>query len=444
MARWRWFLWGVAGLASFVTGGRLAEIAVESQTLLPLDPYIQMLGSDQAMIRWQDDAAERSILLFGTDPERLAWRAEEQQAAARHIFTLAGLTPDTVYYYAIADRHGINYAGPHYWFQTAPIASRPLRLWVIGDPGQDGPPLRHALEGANRWLQANPRPNLAEFDLLLTTGDNAYKSGKGQEFAENFFRPLAPWLRNTAVWPAYGNHDSRRNAFFDLFTLPQQGELGGVPSATPHYYSLDYGDLHLVMLDSEGSSLAADGAMARWLAQDLAANEKPWTIAIIHHPPYTHGSHNSDSWRDSWGRMARVRENILPILERYGVALLLGGHSHSYERSHLLACHYGDSTTFDATRHLRDAGKRHGAALHYQQSANGGMIHAVVGSTARLDGAPLNHPALPIGHLAYGSLMIDIDGDTLSGNFIATDGSAIDRFVLHRRPLQLPLAACVE
>jgi hypothetical protein len=44
--------------------------------------------------------------------------------------------------------------------------------------------------------------------------------------------------------------------------------------------------------------------------------------------------------------MHYMRENVLPILEKHSVDMVLSGHSHSYERSHLLHCHYGDSTTF--------------------------------------------------------------------------------------------------
>jgi hypothetical protein len=36
-----------------------------------------------------------------------------------------------------------------------------------------------------------------------------------------------------------------------------------------------------------------------------------------------------------------MRQYAAPILERYGVDLVLSGHSHNYERSYLLDGHYG-------------------------------------------------------------------------------------------------------
>ena len=41
--------------------------------------------------------------------------------------------------------------------------------------------------------------------------------------------------------------------------------------------------------------------------------------------------------------MIEMRENVVPILEDYGVDLVLTGHSHAYERSFLIDGHYGIS-----------------------------------------------------------------------------------------------------
>src|SRR5262249_8268236 len=135
------------------------------------------------------------------------------------------------------------------------------------------------------------------------------------------------------------------NDYYDIFTLPTAAEAGGVASGSEAYYSFDWGDVHFICLDSEGSDRSKSGPMARWLRDDLAANNSMWTIAYWHHPPYTKGSHDSDNDLDSGGRMRDMRENLLPILDSTGVDLVLTGHSHSYERSFLVNGHYGPSTT---------------------------------------------------------------------------------------------------
>ena len=47
--------------------------------------------------------------------------------------------------------------------------------------------------------------------------------------------------------------------------------------------------------------------MATWLVSDLASTTATWIICLFHHPPYTKGSHNSDSLTDSAGAMVEMR-----------------------------------------------------------------------------------------------------------------------------------------
>ena len=82
--------------------------------------------------------------------------------------------------------------------------------------------------------------------------------------------------------------------------------------------------------------------MLTWLQNDLASTTQPWVIAFFHHPPYSKGSHDSDTDIE----LKEMRQNALPILENAGVDLVLSGHSHSYERSFLIDGHYGTSSTF--------------------------------------------------------------------------------------------------
>ena len=75
--------------------------------------------------------------------------------------------------------------------------------------------------------------------------------------------------------------------------------------------------------------------MMTWLEADLQNNDKLWVIAFWHHPPYSKGSHDSDTE----GKLIDMREIVLPLVEQYGADLVLSGHSHSYERSYLIDGH---------------------------------------------------------------------------------------------------------
>jgi hypothetical protein len=62
--------------------------------------------------------------------------------------------------------------------------------------------------------------------------------------------------------------------------------------------------------------------------RDLRATRQFWRVAVIHHPPYA-GGQNIRQIQQSWSRTY-----VAPILEKYGVQLVLSGDEHSYQRSH--------------------------------------------------------------------------------------------------------------
>ena len=66
--------------------------------------------------------------------------------------------------------------------------------------------------------------------------------------------------------------------------------------------------------------------MAAWLRNDLKSATATWTIAFWHHPPYTKGSHNSDTepelirevLRDEERRFADLMTRGRKVLARFG------------------------------------------------------------------------------------------------------------------------------
>ena len=186
-------------------------------------------------------------------------------------------------------------------------------------------------------------------------GDNAYERGMDDEYQYAVFDMYPELLRGTVLWPTIGNHDTAQATtvpatlpYLQIFSLPAAAEAGGVASGTEKYYSFDYGNIHFVCLDSMTSDRSPGGPMATWLQNDLAATQQQWVVAFWHHPPYSKGSHNSDTET----QLVEMRQNFLPILEAGGVDLVLAGHSHSYERSYLIDGHYGTSATFLSLIHI--------------------------------------------------------------------------------------------
>ena len=175
--------------------------------------------------------------------------------------------------------------------------------------------------------------------------------------------------------------------------------------------------------------------MATWLEADLQANTKDWLIAFWHSPPYTKGSHDSDNDLDTSGHLKNMREVFVPILEAHGVDLVLGGHSHNYERSYLIDGHYGYSHTF-VPGMLKDGGSgRPGQGGPYLKptrgpGANQGAVYAVVGSSGFATFPTGRHPVMHAQILQTGSLVLDIDGNRLDAKFLRETGAIEDSFTI--------------
>lgn len=414
--------------------GRFYVVYTDSRLEGTREPYIQSLSKDSVIIRWLTEDAEPSVVRYGTDRYQLDKVVAIDDEVRDHIVKLPGLRPDTRYWYRVGDGEGDVIADDRRWFFTHPAGNRPARIWVLGDSGEPGDTLEQVRDSALGLMKANPHHQAVGHyplvDVWIALGDIAYRSGTNDQFQAALFDTFSEVTANTSLWPVYGNHDDRRWTYFRIFDLPEDGGSGGVASGTENYYSFDFSNIHFVMLDSQDSDLDTDGDMADWLRKDLAANNKTWLIAAFHHPPYTKGSHDSDDSSDSSGRMQEMRENLLPILEEYGVDLVLSGHSHMYERSHLIDCAYGHSSEFTRENIVSrgDIGGNQFYRKPLHERSNQGTVYVVAGSSSKVDKGPVDHPAHARGLLEAGSMVIDVVGDQLTARFIDNKGEVRDSF----------------
>jgi predicted phosphodiesterase len=429
---WRLFKFLLLLIIIYATA-RFGVVYFGSELQGERNPYIQLPTPTSVVLRWQTLENRMGVIRYGVDDGHLNMTALEDDVDKAHSVKIDGLDPDTRYYYEVGDIGGYSRGGTSKdWFRTLPEpgTERPARIWVIGDSGQPGQVADHVRDSMKRWIAANPRKGLPGIDVWLALGDLAYTSGTDKQFQAALFDTYPNLLRNTAIWPVYGNHDARRWTYFKLFTLPEHGEAGGVPSGTEHYYSFDFGDVHFIVLDSESSSTARGSSMVEWLRRDLEKNQSQWLIVAFHHPPYSKGSHDSDNYADSGGRMVDIRKHILPMLEAAGADLVLSGHSHMYERSYLIDCAYGNSDEFGPNRIVSDGVEDHNARYikPLKNKSHSGTVYIVAGSSSKVDSGPINHPAMPVSMLEAGSLIIDIDGDTLTSRFLNDKGEVKDEF----------------
>ena len=277
-------------------------------------------------------------------------------------------------------------------------------------------------------------------DFYLHVGDMAYGKGTDQQFQERFFEPYQKTLQEKVCWASMGNHEGFNSSgktgvgpFYDAYVCPTKAEAGGIPSGTETFYSFDYGNIHIICLNSHDIDRRPQGAMAKWLVRDLAQTKAKWIVGFWHHPPYTKGTHDSDRER----QLVEMREYIMPILEDGGVDLVLSGHSHIYERSMLIDRAYHTPTTARGVVFDDGDGNPSGDGPYRKSgrvTPHNGTVAIVTGHGGAL--GRNSKGVIPLMRsivLDHGSTMLDIKGDTLTGVMLDLRGRERDRFQILKR-----------
>lgn len=389
-------------------------------------PYINQGAPTEATLRWRTSSSTSGRVRYGTSQGSLNQSKDGSGSTTEHEVRVTGLTPNTRYYYSIGTTSSTLEGGDSsYTFKTAPSAGavQPVRVWIIGDAGTASSNQRAVRDAFKNWNGSN------HVDVWLMLGDNAYSDGTDSQYQNAVFDMYPEVLRKTFLFPTRGNHERDSSPYYQIFTMPRNGESGGLASGSEAYYSYDYGNVHFICLDSQGSDLSTSGAMANWLRNDLAATTQDWIVAYWHHPPYSKGSHNSDSE----GTLQRMRERFNPILEDGGVDMVFCGHSHCYERSIFLDGQYGNSSEFSGNpgNFTKDGGSgRDGNAYNKALGPHNGTVYTVAGSSGKTSGGSFDHPVMYYSRGDLGSVVLDFNGNRVDARFIRENGNIDDYWMI--------------
>ena len=175
------------------------------------------------------------------------------------------------------------------------IVSTPGSNYYIGAAGDWGSARN------DNWEQTVDLMIDNKINLALGLGDYSY--GTLDEF-----EPVVNELKDAGIpmKGARGDHDS--DSYASLF---------GQPSMV---FAFDAGLARIIMLDSEKSP----SSNAQFLEKELKATTKPWKIVITTTPLYTSPSEHSMDEDQT--------DALRPLIDRYGVDLVMWGDNHNYER----------------------------------------------------------------------------------------------------------------
>lgn len=166
----------------------------------------------------------------------------------------------------------------------------------------------------------NRRPNIS---MILSGGDQA-SAGKSEEYRGFSASPI---LSKIPVNCIIGNHDKKDFVYPYFFNNPNY-EIDGSHSFMGSDHWFTHNNALFVCIDSNNPCI--NDHIKTFKAAFSENPDCKWKIVMIHHDLF--GGHNKN----------RKRENDLlamlfvPLIDKYGIDLVTGGHNHFYNRSHVL------------------------------------------------------------------------------------------------------------
>jgi Calcineurin-like phosphoesterase/Purple acid Phosphatase, N-terminal domain len=251
-------------------------------------------------------------------------------------------------------------------FQAAPAGRKPFRWTSYGDLATpiaswtlSSPQSRYAVEAVERF---KPLFHLLNGDLCYANLNPAAQPAVWADFGNNVqvsaaYRPWMPCPGNHEI--EFNNGPQGFNSYLTRFSLPSNGS-----AFCGLWYHFRVGSALFISLSADdviyqdsgafvagpaplqpspstgnapiepGTSLYihgySNGEQTRWLEKTLADASKDnsidWIIVQMHQDALSSSKNGNGSDKG-------IRENWLPLFDRYGVDLVLCGHDHDYERS---------------------------------------------------------------------------------------------------------------
>ncbi|MEU2726474.1 metallophosphoesterase family protein [Streptomyces griseoviridis] len=356
--------------------GAVAEAAVPTRSAAPatatvdgalVAPFGRHLayGNDprtEMTVSWQVPVAvKKPFIRIGAHPWDLSRRIE---AEVRTLFTPAGvgasgdhtqyylhaklthLRPGRTYYYGVGHQ-GFDPAAAHLTgtlgtFTTAPDHKKPFTFTAFGDEGVG----YHGLANNSLLLGQNPAFHLHAGDIAYADPAGAGKSsdtGFDSRVWDQFLAQTESVAKSVPWMPAYGNHDME--AWYAPHGYGGEEARWNLPDNGPDkrnlpgVYSFVHGNTAVISLDANDVSFEipanlglSGGTQTRWLEAQLkkfrAAKDIDFVVVFFHHCAYcTSTAHASEGG---------VRQEWVPLFEKYTVDLVINGHNHQYERTDVL------------------------------------------------------------------------------------------------------------
>jgi len=348
----------------------------QTQPITRKAPYLIYNGINTEMVLlWQTCSQVNCSLEWGEDTFYgnnelvLEYRDNNQY---KYIFS--ELTPSTFYYYRVSIEDEI-FKGS---FTSAPFSDEDkVNFFIYGDTRSY--PSEH--NEICRAIRSVYEKNENYQTFIIAVGDLVNKGDNENDWDNQFFNRsylnIVDVIANLPYQSAMGNHEKDGILFSEYFPYP---------FANNHYWSYDYGPVHISVIDQYINYEPGSDQLI-WLENDLSTTEKKWKFIVMHEPGWSAGGHENN---------IEVQEFIQPLCEKYNVSIVFAGHNHYYARAE-----------FNGIQHITTGG----------------------------GGAPLYNPSLKYPHIVTASRShhfcgIEIKNNLLSFYAITPEWNIIDKFYI--------------
>ncbi len=284
-----------------------------------MGPWLLEPGERQMTVAWVSAAPSVGRVWFGTrETDRFA---TEENATLEHRVLVAGLEPGTQYRYRI--EAAVESGGV---FSTAPPPDSPFSVLIYGDNRTNSGD--HALL-ARAAAGEHAQVALHTGDMVANAGDN--------DLWRVWFAEERDLLSRTPLIPTVGNHEiTDQGVGYSKYFLRRD---------LPAYHSVDYGPLHIAVLDSFEMAAGAtphsagfSDAQKAWFEEDLrSVREGRHVWVLVHQGPYAHPLHLRGAGH---GGSEVIRQALIAGSKIHPIEAVIAGHEHFYERGEIDGLRY--------------------------------------------------------------------------------------------------------
>jgi len=291
----------------------------DPQTTMTIQ-WITMSRDQETFVRYRELDGTQWYSING---RKIAMPQKKSQVI--HVVELTDLKPGASYYFQVG-----KHPQQHKFQTISDDPNEPIRFVVGGDVLHDS--VEIFKETNHQAAATHPHFGLIGGDIAYGASKSLWKPQKWanwMKFVEAWSQtmitpdgykiPILPVLGNHDITGRYGQPKYRAPFYYTLFATPQRRG----------YFALDFGkNLSIIGLDS-GHSNEITGPQSEWLEKMLEERRNvPHKFAFYHVPAYP----SVRSFTSK--RIVPVRENWVPIFEKYGLTAAFEHHDHAYKRTH--------------------------------------------------------------------------------------------------------------